>query len=188
LNIDIIQQNRETDSIVFVGHIIETKGVYELVKVCSYLNEVNNLTLVGPCSKQIKKDLIRIAETRNDGKWLSFTGEIEREQVFDFYRRCAIFCLPSYSEGFPYAILEAMAYACPIIATSVGAIPEMLNNGCGICIEPKNEKKLTSAIESIINNRSYSLQMGVSAHQKVIEKYTMENVFDQYLNIWKSVL
>ena len=62
-----------------------------------------------------------------------------------------VFVLPSYTEGFPNVIIEAMAMGKPIIATSVGAIPEMLDEGCGVVVPPKDADSLQKALQKVCN-------------------------------------
>jgi glycosyltransferase involved in cell wall biosynthesis len=104
-----------------------------------------------------------------------------------------VFCLPSYTEGFPNVILESMACACPIVATSVGAIPDMLNidetdeNKCGICITPRNVDELKHAMSFLLNNTCIAKKYGENARKRVLENYGMPIVWERMENIWDSV-
>lgn len=183
-----IHKNRIPGTILYVGHILKNKGVYELVKACSECEMVNQLVLIGPFFDECTKDdLIDIASKRDGGNWLELAGEKKREEVWDYYKRCSVFCLPSYSEGFPYVIMEAMAFGCPIVATNVGAIPEMLNDGCGVIIDAKNTYSLKEAISILLTEENYALDIGLKAHKKVLSKYTIEKVYSMYLSIFKKV-
>lgn len=185
LNVNTIQQNRKKDTVIFIGHIVRAKGVIELVKACSNCNEVKKLILIGPYIEDIKKEIELIAERKDSKDWIEFTGELRREDVNTYYLNTSIFVLPSYSEGFPFVIMEAMAFACPIIATKVGAIPEMLSNDCGICVDVKNEIQLEEKIKLLLSDKQLSNKIGENAKQKLLSEYTLEKVFNQYLNIWK---
>lgn len=176
--------NKIKGKVVFVGHIIKTKGVFELVKACCKLNNVLELVMLGPVTNDTKCELQKIANLRKNIAWLQFKGEVKREEVLEELKNTSIMCLPSYTEGFPNSILEAMALACPIVSTNVGAIPEMLSNGAGICIEPRNIEQLQKAIEFMLKNQENALKMGEKARQRVLNEYTMEKVFEQYKNIW----
>ena len=97
----------------------------------------------------------------------------------------AVFVLPSYSEGFPNAVLEAMAQAKPIIATDVGAIPDMLD-GCGMVIPPKSSQALARALEALMNSPEDAQSMGKRARLKLEREYSLERVFSLYQSIWKK--
>ena len=184
---NVLQENRSEGVVLFVGHVLKGKGVFELVQACTSCEQVKRLIIVGPFfDEQMKNELLSIAGSRNEGNWIEFAGEKNREEVWSYYKSCSIFCLPSYSEGFPYVILEAMAFACPIVATQVGAIPEMLSDGFGELIEAQKVAPLKEALMHLLENNNEAYKYGINAHKKVLDNYTIERVFDQYLEVWKS--
>ena len=75
------------------------------------------------------------------------------KELNEMYRMSDIYIIPSYHEGFPRAIWEAMANSCPVISTNVGGIPETLTNGkdC-ILIEPHSNKEIVNAVVLLVNN------------------------------------
>ncbi len=182
-----VENMKRGGKVLFVGHVIKTKGVYELVKSCSNVPGVQELLIVGPCSKEIKNDLISLAKERDGGQWMHFLGEIPRDAVFDYYRKCSVFVLPSYTEGFPYVVLEAMAFGCPIIATEVGAIPQMITKETGILIPSQNEERLTDAISYLINDAIKASELGANARREVVRKYGTSTVMKQYEQVWRWV-
>ena len=105
-------------------------------------------------------------------------------------KSCAVFTLPSYSEGFPNVIIESMACGCPIVATSVGAIPQMLeddeNGKYGILIEPRNAKELHDAILSLIDNETMKNEMRGNVQTRVRERYNIQAVWNNMISIWES--
>jgi len=184
--------DRPSGRLIYVGHLIYDKGVYELVTVCSQTSIINELILIGPYEKNVKEDLIKIAKQRSSNtNWLKFTGSLKIDQVLDYMIHSPVLVLPSYTEGFPMVILEAMAMGCAIIATDVGAIPEMLgintNFPSGICIPPKNIDKLREAIVHLTRDQSKLELFGKRGVNQVLENYTMEKVYIQYLSVWKKL-
>lgn len=185
---NVLQENRSEGVVLFVGHVLKGKGILELVQACSSCEQVKRLIIVGPFfDEQMKNELLSIARSRNEGNWIEFAGEKNREEVWSYYKSCSIFCLPSYSEGFPYVILEAMAFACPILATKVGAIPEMLSDGCGELIAAQQVEPLKEALIHLLGNSDDAILYGLNAHKKVFDNYTIEKVFSQYLKVWVSL-
>lgn len=186
-NTDILSANakRSDREVLFVGHVIATKGVFELVKCCANCLEVKKLILVGPALPDVKEQIISLSRERNDGKWLEFKGELSREEVYSYYRTCSLFCLPSYTEGFPYVILEAMAFGCPIVATDVGAIAEMLQNESGVVIAPRDESALGKALETMLLDKALRDKMGANAYTRVMSVYTHDVIFKQYESLWQ---
>lgn len=187
LKLEEVATGRNEGEILFVGQALDTKGIMELVRACASTEQVKKLTIVGPFfDDNFKKTVVKNASIRNNGNWLRLVGEKKREDVWEYYKKCSLFCLPSYTEGFPYVILEAMAFACPIVATNVGAIPEMLSGNCGELVEPRTIEPLNKSIEKLLKDSNKAKMMGERAHTKVLEEYTVEKVYSEYENLWKN--
>jgi glycosyltransferase involved in cell wall biosynthesis len=159
--------------ILYVGHIVRNKGVIELVKACSQLPSIKELLLIGPCEEALKKELIKLAGVRENGVWLKLPGTLNKEQVLDQMHKSPILALPSYTEGFPNVVLEAMIMGCAVIATDVGAIPEMLaiktESPCGICIPTKNVERLRDAILDLCNDPTNTETIGKNGIDRVLQ-------------------
>lgn len=187
---DVGTIQRESNKIVFAGHILETKGVKELVEACRDLFQIK-LELLGKISSDSFKEQLYQIGGKGSKDWLSIPGNKHFDEVIKEMKSCAVFALPSYSEGFPNVILEAMACGAPIVATPVGAIPEMLNvdgeNPCGICVPVKNVGALQKAISDLIDNPDEASNMGKNGQLRVHEMYTISEVWRQLVGIWKTV-
>jgi glycosyltransferase involved in cell wall biosynthesis len=181
-------QNR----IIFVGHIIKSKGVYELVEACAWIPEIHELVLIGSYEDSVKQKLISISKSGNNEMALIFTGQLKIDEVLEYMGTSQILALPSYTEGFPMVIIEAMAMGCAVIATNVGAIPEILAIGtptpCGICVPPRNVEKLRNAISKLTNNQNDVEVFGKRGNDRVLNSYTMEKIYTQYMSVWKTAL
>lgn len=173
-------------SIIFVGQMLETKGIYELVEVCSKIPDIK-LNMFGLLPKGVKKKLLDLAGYDSD-KWLNIAGEVDYDLVVINMMTSFVFVLPTYTEGFPNVILESMACGCPIVACGVGAIPEMLaidsDTPCGICIEPRNKVQLKEAIEYMLDNPESAKIFGDRAKQRVVENYSIDSIWESLLGIW----
>lgn len=186
----IIKQNqdykRDNNTILFVGHCVPTKGIYELGEACNKLKNIK-LKLIGPIHNGIKAELI---SKTNNAEWLEIKGACDFEYVITEMLQCSIFVLPTYTEGFPNVIIESMACGCAIITTPVGAIPEMLDiNGeapCGICIAPRDVEQLRVAIEELISDDDKKRVIGQRAKKRVAEQYSINNIWKQLVNIWEN--
>ncbi|MFA8434220.1 MAG: glycosyltransferase family 4 protein [Marinifilaceae bacterium] len=185
-----IIENREDGSVLFVGHITRFKGVFELVSACSQIKEVTTLTLIGPYEKSVYKKLVSIAGLKNGKHWLEFTGNKDQQYILERMQRCSVFVLPSYTEGFPNVILESMASAAPILATDVGAIPDMLNVDSeypvGICVKPMQTIGLKDCLMDLLRNPQKSIHMGRCAQRRVFDKYSMKSVIKNLIDIWSK--
>lgn len=181
--------DRNSGEVLFVGHMLRAKGIFELVQSCIDNKAVKKLIMIGPFfDEDVKKEITELSRKRPEENWIEFKGEIKREEVWDYYRKCSVFCLPSYTEGFPNVIIEAMAFSCPIVATKVGAIPEMLSDGCGLLVDSKQVESLKNSLEMMLDNSIKANEMGQKAHAKAMENYTIEKVYDSYCNVWGKLV
>lgn len=180
--------NRCPKRLLYVGHVYETKGVVELVEGCRDIEEVR-IRIVGKYTKDIYNKLVSIGTKTNNAGFIDFAGEISHEEVLKEFMEADLFVFPSYTEGFPNVILEAMACGCPIIASNVGAIPEMLdmdNEPCGICIKPKSSKEVHDAVAFLLNDEEQKKVFSERARRRVNTMYSMPVVWKELVNIWKS--
>lgn len=184
----VVKRKITIGKIVFVGHVVATKGIYELVRACRDHNEIRELHIVGPFDEELKVELLKIGTIRDDGNWLYFHGEKKREYVIQILKDSNALCLPSYTEGFPNVILEAMASACAVVATNVGAIEEMINVGsespCGIIVEPRNVSQLESALLRVIHDPLLAHQFGRNGLEKVLNEYSRNIVMSKLKELW----
>lgn len=187
---EVYKGKRQERTLLFAGHVVENKGVVELVEACKDIAGVQ-LRLFGKVVPEMGKKLWQLAGA--DGRmWLKIEGEKSFGEVIEAMCECGVFVLPSYSEGFPNVILESMACGSPIIATSVGAIPEMLDcadeGKCGFCIPPKDVGALREAITYFLDHVDKAKECGVRAKEKVIRNYSIGEVCKQLSVVWQKLV
>jgi len=113
----------------------------------------------------------------NIEKKILFTGKIEHRAVYELLNKIHIYAFPSLAELFPYSILEAMAAGKPIVATEVGGIMEIIENGkTGILVQPGNPEELAKAIEEFINNPTKAKQMGETCRRLIEERFALSKI------------
>lgn len=186
----IIQQSsditRDPNTILFVGHCVATKGIYELITACSKIPNIK-VNIVGPIHDDIKAELEHIT---NKASWLEIKGQCDLETVIKEMLGCGIFVLPTYTEGFPNVIIESMACGCAIITTTVGAIPEILEaeegKAFGIMIEPRNTEQLIDAIQKMISDSIFMKNCQTNVRNRVKERYNIDSIWQQITMIWSN--
>ena len=179
-------EKRIDRQILFVGHVVKSKGIYDLVNACKALQNVR-LKIIG---KVLEEDKQRIIASAGTDEWIEFAGTVSHYEVLREMQRSSVFVLPSYTEGFPNVIIESMYCGCPIVATDVGAIPEMLDakNGqnCGMCVPVGSVEQLKAAIELILDNPEYAESCGNHAKERVLKEYSMDSVWQSLNKIWSD--
>jgi glycosyltransferase involved in cell wall biosynthesis len=174
--------------LLFIGHVIKEKGIYELVKASLQVSIVEKLIIIGPVGDRMKNELLSIVTCKKDREWLTFTGNLEKYELNKYLLNSTVIILPSYTEGFPNVIIEAMALGCAVIATEVGAIPDMLNissiKPCGVCIKPKSIEELKNSIDYLLSKPQRAIELGKNGNERVLEEYTLAKVCKSYEEIW----
>lgn len=187
INFERVSVKRINNKVLFVGHVIVTKGVYELVKACLYIPGIE-LHIVGTVEESIKADLLAIANERDGGAWMKLRGAMPHTEVIREMLSAGVFILPTYTEGFPNVILESMASSCAILSTGVGAIPEMLDFGtdhpCGVELEVKSVSSIRRNLIKLLNDKAERDLLGNMAEEKVLKAYSMPIIWKQLTEIW----
>lgn len=181
-----IEKNKK-NSICFIGWVVKTKGVEELLKAWSKLNkEFPNLKLemIGPYEVSYKEYLEKNFDTKN----VAILGRLEHNEVLNRLRTNKLFVLPSYSEGFPNVILEAMSFGIPTISTNVGCVSEMLSNECGLVGEPEDSNFIYSSIKHLLLDSSDYSKISENCYKKVRREYDLHKVIDLYCNLWRGLI
>jgi len=114
--------------------------------------------------------------------WISDDEEIEK-----IYRQTAIYLLPSYNEGMPMSILEAMSFGIPVISTNVGAIPKVVEKENGYIIEPGDLDALENKILSIIEHELEYAYFKNNNIKKINELYDIRKSIDKIVSIYRDV-
>ena len=186
--IDLDTVDKKKGKVIFVGHIVPNKGIFELLEATMLVPEIKELVIIGPYEESITKQLITIASQRDNGSWVKFTGNVENEEVLNYLKDSSVLILPSYTEGFPIVVLEAMAMGCAVIASEVGAIPEILNisgdKPCGICIKPRNTNELRNALSYLMSDYEKIFSLGNNGITRVLTNYTMSIIGKEYEKAW----
>ncbi len=150
---DIYLGKREP-SILFLGRLEQEKGVFDLLNAFSVVaGVVPDVRLilcgVGSAQAQLEKTALELGLASR----VEFPGWVDGEKKASLLQRAGVFVLPSYAEGMPMSILEAMAAGTPVVASRVGAVPEMLENGSsGLVVEPGQVDQLAAAMLTALDS------------------------------------
>lgn len=177
-------------SLLFLGHIYKEKGIFDLVEYLknNYDKYVNRLILyIGGGLFDVEK-LIQYIKLNNLELLVNYLGWVDGENKNELISSADIFILPSYNEALPMCILEAMSYSKPIIATKVGAIPEIVEDGKnGFLFNLKNLDQMGECIDKFLDDPDLICKMGSESY-KIVQKYFPENVESDIVKLYKELL
>lgn len=153
---ECVKWNCKNVQVLFLGVLIKRKGVADLLQAISYLkqnNKISNVKFVIAGSGDEENSLKEMCDRLQINSNVDFVGWTIGKKKDDLIKTSQLLVLPSYNEGLPVAILEAISYGLPIIATDVGDISSAVKDGInGYLIHPGEMLELAEAIERIVNS------------------------------------
>jgi len=118
-----------------------------------------------------------------------FLGFVEHQEMPRQYQQADLFVLPSRRESFGLVLAEAMACGLPVVATTAGAVPEVVEDGVtGVLVPPDDPEALASAIASLLSDRPRLQAMGRAGAQRVRQRFTWDKVAQRVMDGYHSVL
>jgi len=170
------ESNESIANILFVGWLEDFKGVFDLLTACLALRDAKfefKLTLAGHGSAYA--DAYQFVLNNNLDAHVSFVGWVDSVVLDELLGKTNIFVLPSWSEGLPNAMIESMAAGLAAIVTSVGVIPDFIENDQnGIIIPQKSPKKLEAALQRLITDKPLRNRLALNGHNMVRKEFSSE--------------
>ena len=158
-----------------IANFYPSKGLDYLIETAEHFKNNNEVVFVIIGDGQERPRLEKMIAEKMLEKKVLLLGQIP-----DAYRLLPafdIFLLSSVKEGFPWVILEAMSAKLPIIATKVGAVPEIIEDGKnGILVDPIYPKQMAEKIEELVNDDHLRQEIGIQAHQTILFKFPLEKM------------
>jgi len=186
---DYSYHEKKIYDLLFVGRLEYAKGVDLLIKAMKLLKYDLNikikLCIVG--EGRLKTSLLKLTEELKVADSVEFLGT--RKDIEKLMRKSKVFVLPSRWEGLPMVILEAMTNGLPVIATRVGGIVEVIENGeDGIVVESDNPEELANAVAKLMSDETLRLTISTKAYNKVRHEYSIEKYTGELIKLYKEVL
>lgn len=171
-------------TILYVGWIIEDKGILDLLDAMVVLSNNNpeaRLRLVGPLFGKEDFWNSAVAE-RKISTQVEFLGSFSNRQILiDEFNTASIFVFPSHFEGFPVALLEAITMGLACVGTSVGGVPDILDHGnAGIVVAPKAPIELAGALKSLLDDNELVKMLSEQASIRARSVYNLQECVDSY--------
>ena len=183
--------DRNTKELLFVGHVVPEKGIYELLEVTYDIPNIM-VKCFGPENDSYQKVLNNFISSHPFLGSIEFCGLNAPEKIYEEMCKAALFVLPTYTEGFPLVIVEAMACGCPIVTTPVGAIPEMLtgSNGdsVGYLVPFKDSAALRKQIIACLEDKEDRYKKASMAQDKAKQNYSMGAITDLLYKVWTNTI
>lgn len=171
----------EKKVMLFVGNIIESKGIFDLIKAWEILMRQRSDLHI--CIIGYSEDEKLTSEIRTS-KNISYIGELSHDQVIPYMQAADLLVHPSYSEGFGLVVAESLACGCPVVCSKAGALPELITgDDVGLCIEAGNIQQLADTIIAAL-----SKQWSTEAMVQHARQFSMDKNVKAHLSLYKQLL
>lgn len=166
----------EAATLLFLGRLTEAKGLRELLQAIARLRgDFPQLRLV--CAGEGDFDLAGEARKAGIADLVEQPGWVSGARKADCLARASIFVLPSYFEGMPMGVLEAMAAGQVVVATAVGGVPDVVADGVnGLLVAPRDTTALTDALRRVLCDDELRRRLGAAARATVAERFSADAV------------
>lgn len=170
--------------ITFVGRIAPQKDLFTLFKAMKVLSE-GVLLVVG--EGELRPWVERYIRENDLMERVRFLGA--RSDVPQILAASDIFVLSSRWEGLPYTIIEAMMARLPVVATHVGGVPELVEDGVtGFLVPPKDPRALAEAIQKLLDDPDLRNKMGRAGQEKALREFTLDRMLRETERVYEEVL
>lgn len=184
-NVDISNEINLT----FLGRVDKRKGIYDLLEATKKVIDIYNnikLNIAGDGEIEELKELVKNSNLIKNVDILGWINNKEKEELL---RKTYLYILPSYNEGMPMSILEAMSYGIPVISTYVGGIPSVIVNDLnGILIEAGDIDALASSIKYLIEDKNKYTEISKNAYNTINDTFSLNRHIEFLEGIYKSLV
>ncbi len=168
--------------LLYIGRVAREKGLYETLQGLRLARELGvdaRLVVAGSGAEEAR--LKRYAQALGIGSCVSFAGPVFGEDKVKLFAGADLMLLPSYSEGLPYALLESMAAGVPVIATPVGAIPDVICDGMhGFLVPPRDGKAIAERLATLASDRERISWMSRACRRRVRAAFSIERLAAEF--------
>ncbi len=172
---------RADPMILYIGRLVPQKGQAVLLEALALLaqrGQIVDVTVAG--EGRWRPVLERLAEQLGVASRVSFTGAVGQDEIRALYESATIFCLPSFAEGVPGVLMEAMAMTRPVVATRITGIPELIEDGnTGLLVTPGRPDELAEALERLLTDAELRHELGARAREKVLSDFNGQRTAEQ---------
>lgn len=130
----------------------------------------------------------RLAEELGIADRCEFHGWVTGDEREALFERAAVYCLPSKNEGLPMSVLEAMAHGIPTVATAVGGVPQVIEDGIsGFLIDVDDIESLAQKISSLLGDSMLRKSVGIASRDVVVRSFGVDRSIEQLLVLYSAL-
>lgn len=177
--------------LLYLGRLEREKGIQILVEILpEVFSELKNVKCLIVGDGPLYKELINKTKNLNIENKVIFTGQVPYEETVKYYNAADLFVFPTLRiEGLPMVLVEAAACGLPVVASNIGGVPSVVEDGkTGFLIKPKDKEALKKSIIKLLKEEDLRKTMSDDAQRKAQENFTQEKMSQETLKIIKKTL
>jgi len=185
-----LQDNHSIPNIIMAGRLVHEKGYEYLLESAALLKSQGfNFCIKIFGDGPLKEEILNGISERDLFHQITIIPTVTHEVLFNEISKSKLFVMSSISEGFPMAPAEAMALGIPVVATNVGGIPELIEDGnSGILIPPKNATLLAQAIKEILTNEELRKYIAANGKKRIDQNFSGKILCNKLINYYSEVI
>jgi glycosyltransferase involved in cell wall biosynthesis len=176
--------------ILYIGRLVPEKGQTVLLEaIAELVRRGHDVTATLAGEGALKPELEKMAKRLGLADRVELPGAVGQHQLRDLYEQATVFCLPSFGEGVPIVLMEAMAMEVPPIRTRIAGIPELIEHERGgLLIAPGRADELTDALESLLTEPAFYRDLAAAGREKVLQEFDTDRSAAQLLAVFEEML
>lgn len=175
--------------VLYTGRLSIEKGLIDLIEGAKYVcKDYPNIKFViagnGPLERYLKKLVFNLNLSKN----FYFVGNVDHDILLKYYQNATLYVLPSYREGLPTTLLEAMSCGLPVVATAIAGTSEVVvDRKTGLLVPPNSPEKLANAILALMGDSKLREEMGSNARKQVQKCYDWDIITSKIERVYQSL-
>ena len=185
---EIENKTQSQNRLLFLGRIGQRKGIYDILDIFpEVVKKFPDVILNFGGDGEIEncKEIIKNKNLQNN---INYIGWVKGKKKEEYFKQSNIFLLPSYDEGMPMSLLEAMSYGLAVVASNVGGIPQVINDTNGIMIDAGDKDNLLNSILLLCENNKKCLEIGVAARKTILDLFNLEKNINILITLYNKLL
>jgi len=185
--------NGHRRTVLFLSTLMREKGTLDVLAAMPTIAErISDVQAIFAGEWYRPEDQIAAQETISSlglAAHVKFVGTVSPPFKYDLLSQADVFVLPSYNEGQPYAVLEAMAAGLPVISSGVGCIPETVIDGeNGFILKPGSKEALVDKLALLLGDEQLRKKMGEASRQRFLENYRFDRFAGDIGQVFREAL
>ena len=184
------RNGRSEPIVLYTGRLALVKGIETLLRAAKLVHDLNpssTFVLAGPWQMPHPPETYGLQLNRKSVNGVKWIGAQEQGELIDWYKRAALFVMPSYYESFGISVVEAMAFGLPVVCARAGGIPETVIDGVtGLLVEPGNSLQLADTLLQLLSDSHRRGILGRAGQAKGFGDFSPAQVARQNLKVYQQ--